>query len=265
MAGAFSLPAGRARSTGPTMHALSALLFDKDGTLVHFDRTWGPAAGAVMRTLAAGDARALARLEAARHYLPDEERFLFTSPLVSGSSAHYGPLWAHAIGRPATPEFFALIDALFAQEGLASLTPIGNPRATLARLHADGFRLGIVTTDGEDGARRQAEALGLLPLLDAIHGYDSGFGSKPGPGMVSAFAERFGHPPASMAVIGDSPHDLSAARGAGARFILVRSGPAPVDELIADADLVVDSIDDLPHALAPFRADPSSPTRENAV
>lgn len=247
------------------MHQLSVLLFDKDGTLVHFDRTWGPAAGAVMRTLAAGDARALARLEAVSHYLPDEERFLFTSPLVSGSSAHYGPLWADALDRPATEDFLARIDALFAREGLACLTPIGNPKATLARLSADGFRLGIVTNDGEDGARRQAQALGILPMLDAVHGYDSGFGSKPGPGMVSAFAERFGHAPHTMAVIGDSPHDLAAARGAGARFILVRSGPAPVDALIGEADLVVDSIDDLPHALAPFRAAPASPARESAV
>src|SRR4051812_17027696 len=33
-----------------------AILFDKDGTLIDFDGTWGPAAYEVMRALAQGDA-----------------------------------------------------------------------------------------------------------------------------------------------------------------------------------------------------------------
>lgn len=247
------------------MQDLTALLFDKDGTLVHFDRTWGRAAGAVMRQMARDDAHAVARLEAVSHYLPDEERFLPTSPLVSGSSAHYGPLWAHALGRPADADFLAEIDRLFAAEGLANLTPIGHPGRALQRLKAAGFALGIVTNDAEENARQQAAALGFLDLLDAVHGYDSGFGSKPGPGMVAAFAERFGHRPYAMAVIGDSAHDLAAARGAGARFILVRSGPAPVDDLVTDADLVVDSVDDLPEVLLASGGKASSLAAENAV
>lgn len=244
------------------MRPFSALLFDKDGTLIHFDRTWGRAAGAVMRALSAGDARALARLEEVSHFLPAEERFLFSSPLVSGSSAQYGPLWAEALGRPATAGFLAEVDRLFAREGLACLTPIGRPRETLAQLSAAGYALGIVTNDAEENARQQAQALGILELLAAVHGYDSGFGSKPAPGMVRAFAERHGHRPEAVAVIGDSPHDLAAARGAGARFILVRTGPAPVDDLLAEADLVVDSIEDLPARLAGLAP---SPAREGAV
>lgn len=247
------------------MQDLTALLFDKDGTLVHFDRTWGRAAGAVMRAMAGDDTHAVARLEAVSHYLADEERFLPTSPLVSGSSAHYGPLWAHALGRPADAALLGEIDRLFAAEGLVHLTPIGQPRRTLDHLKAAGFALGIVTNDAAENARQQARALGILDLLDAVHGYDSGFGSKPGAGMVAAFAAQFGHRPEAMAVIGDSAHDMAAARGAGARFILVRSGPAPVDDLIAASDLVVDSIDDLPRVLGGAGPRPPSPRRENAV
>lgn len=231
------------------MRGLKAILFDKDGTLIHFDRTWGPAAGAVMRALAGEDRAALRRLEEVSHYLPDEERFLFTSPLVAGSSAHYGPLWALALGRESSDAFLTLIDRLFSEEGLRHLTPIGHPAACLEALRRAGLRLGIATNDAEANARLQAEALDLLPLLDAVHGYDSGFGSKPDPGMISAFTRRHGLAPTEVAVVGDSVHDLSAARGAGARFILVRTGPAPIDAMIDSADLVLDSIDDLTPAL----------------
>ena len=233
------------------MRDLKALLLDKDGTLVDFDRTWGPAAGYVIRTLAEGDAEAVARLEAVSHFLPDEQRFLPSSPLVAGSSAHYGPLWAQTLGRRASADFLREVDRLFAEAGLRHLTPIGQPGAVLGTLHGRGIDLAIVTNDAEANARQQAEALGLAPYLSLVHGYDSGFGSKPAPGMVLAAAEALGHDLSAVAVVGDSAHDLAAARGAGARFILVRSGPAPVEHLYRDADAVVDSIDDLPALLAP--------------
>ncbi|MGU3494114.1 HAD family hydrolase [Xanthobacteraceae bacterium A53D] len=232
------------------MTGLKALLFDKDGTLVHFDRTWGPAAGAVMRALAGDDARMLRRLEEISEYLPDEQRFLPSSPLVAGSSAHYGPQWADCLGRAADQDFFSQIDRLFSDEGLKALTPLGRPRDVLAHFHGQGMKLGIVTNDAERNSRLQADALGLTPLLELIHGYDSGFGSKPAPGMITAAADTLGLQPDEMAVIGDSVHDLTAAHAAGARFILVRTGPAPVEHLYDVADLVVDSIDDLPARLA---------------
>ena len=82
---------------------LKAILFDKDGTLIDFDATWGPAAYRVMQELARGDAEKFAALVAASDYVVEERRFRPSSPLVAGSSASYGPLWAAALGRPAGP------------------------------------------------------------------------------------------------------------------------------------------------------------------
>ncbi len=55
------------------------VLFDKDGTLVDFDETWGPATHAVIHALAAGD-RELMRAQAEiLHFSLKEKRFLPTS------------------------------------------------------------------------------------------------------------------------------------------------------------------------------------------
>ena len=114
------------------MSRLRGILFDKDGTLVDFDRTWGPAAYAVMTALAEGDRASLDRLMTVSHYVEGERRFLPTSPLIAGSSAAYGPLWADALGCVSGPAFFTEMDRLFRQEGLRALTPIGEP-ALIAR------------------------------------------------------------------------------------------------------------------------------------
>lgn len=227
------------------MNAPRAILFDKDGTLVDFDRTWGPAAGAVMAALAGEDDQALAALHEVSHYIPAERRFLQSSPLIAGSSRQYGPAWADVLGCAADLDFFREVDRLFVQEGRRYLTPLGQPAATLAQFHALGLPLGIATNDGEANARIQAEILGLTPLLSAVYGHDSGYGSKPAPGMVEAFARLTGLKPSEIALVGDTKHDLDTAKAAGAQAILVRCGPQPVDGFADEADLIVESVEHL--------------------
>jgi phosphoglycolate phosphatase len=242
---------------------LRGILLDKDGTLIDFDGTWGPAAYEVMRTLACGDERKFMRLVEVSEYLLDERRFLPTSPLIVGSSAEYGPDWADVLGRPDTPDLYREMDTLFLRFGLQSIAPIGEPAAVAHALRARGLRLGIATNDAEASARAQANALGLDGHLDFIAGYDSGFGGKPAPGMVLGFAEAIGAPPETIALIGDSLHDLSAARAAGSIAVLVLTGPlggAARTELAPHADHVIGSIADLPALVESLRAT-SSPSR----
>jgi len=225
---------------------LKGLLFDKDGTLIDFDLTWGPATYEVMREMSAGDDAAFRLLAELNHFVVEEKRFLRTSPLVAGTSASYGHLWAQALGRENHPDLHAEMDRRLREWGLKSMSPIGEPLAVLAELAADGFRLGIATNDAEASALVQAEAMGLVPHLDFIAGYDSGHGEKPEPGMVLAFAQAIGVEPREVALIGDSTHDLHAARAAGAVAIAVLTGPAPREALEPHADHVVDSIAALP-------------------
>jgi len=232
--------------------ALRAILFDKDGTLIDFDATWGPAAYEVMRALAVADEAAFAELVRVSEYILAERRFLPSSPLVAGSSANYGPLWAQALKRPASADFYREMDELFGHFGLRSLSPIGRPADLARSLTARGLRLGIGTNDAESSARAQAAALGLMPHLDFIAGYDSGFGGKPHPGMVLAFAEACAVRPDETALVGDSLHDLEAARAAGAMPIAVLTGPlgaAARADLEPHAEYVLASVDDLPALL----------------
>ncbi len=72
--------------------------------------------------------------------------------------------------------------------------------------------------------------------------------------MVLAFARHLGVRPDRIAMIGDSCHDLHAARGAGALAVAVLTGPAGREELAPDADHVVDDISALPALFARLAA-----------
>ncbi|MDX7953571.1 HAD-IA family hydrolase, partial [Lichenihabitans sp. Uapishka_5] len=205
---------------------LAGILFDKDGTFVDFDATWGEGTHAVMTLLSAGDAGRFERLGAALHYDAPRRRFHPTSPLIAGAPDDYLHLWATILERPNDHAFLADMNRHFADATLRALTPIGAPGAVMEALHRRGLKLGLATNDSEASGRAQVMALGLDAHMDFLAGYDTGHGAKPGPGMVLAFAASLGVPPGRIAMVGDSLHDMQAARVAGAVAVAVLTGPA---------------------------------------
>lgn len=228
---------------------LKAILFDKDGTLVDFAETWNRATGDVIRVLSDGDDGAAAQLAAIVHFDPASGMLLPTSPFVGGSIADLAPQWAGAIGVAADLDFIDRLVELFHEGSLRAVAPIGDPAALLSGLKGEGYRLGIITNDSEAGARAQSEKLGLTPWFDAIIGYDSGHGQKPEAGQILAFMARFGVAPSETALVGDTLHDLDAARAAGVVAIGVASGYLDADTLRPHADHVISNIMELPSLL----------------
>src|SRR5262245_51108655 len=113
---------------------IRAILFDKDGTLIDFQRTWGPATHAVIAHFANGDQAVYDRLALVSGFDAPERRFRAGSPLIAGATPDYGRLWAQALDRPATAEFFTELDRLYFAAGLEHLTPIGEPSVLLGTL-----------------------------------------------------------------------------------------------------------------------------------
>ncbi len=229
---------------------LKAILFDKDGTLLDFDLTWGAAGYHVMKTMARGDDTHFDRLVDATHYDVAARVYLPSSAMVASSLDEIGPLWAEALERNDHAAVAQEIDTLFMALAPDYLVQLDDPLAILSGLAAKGYQLGIATNDSEAAALQQAEIMGLVPHLDFIVGHDSGHGRKPDPGMVEAFARHTGHSAHEIALVGDSTHDLHAARAAGAVAIAVLSGPASRAELEPHADHVIASIADLPALVA---------------
>ncbi len=229
---------------------LKGVLFDKDGTLIDFQRTWGPAIHAVIHALANGDSAKLHAQAECLHFDIADRRFRPTSPIIGGATSQYGADWARALGRDDFATLRAEIDALAAIECVRSLTPIGDPVAVLFALRAIGLKTGLATNDAEASARRHLAQLNLTQVMDFVAGYDSGHGAKPAPGMVEAFAREIGAEASQVALVGDTLHDLECARAGGAIAVAVLSGLATRAELAPHADFVIADIGELPALVA---------------
>lgn len=222
---------------------ISALIFDKDGTLFDFTATWSGWARAALRDLSGGDAALADRLAAAIRFDPDSGQFDPASTVIAGTTAEVAAELAPFLTGWEVP---ALADRLNALSADAVQVPAVDLPQVLGALRGRGLRLGLATNDSEAAARAHLAAAKVMDLFDFVAGYDSGHGAKPGPGQLSAFAAAQGLSPGRVAMVGDSLHDAAAARAAGMAAVGVLTGVAPRAVLSPAFDVVLPDIGGLP-------------------
>lgn len=229
---------------------IRAVLFDKDGTLLDYHRTWGPINLAAAELAAAGDR------DLADHLLAlggMDRTSMITRPgslLAAAHTVEIAAAWVEAGSPLPLDDLAARLDALFTASATGSV-PIGDLDACFSALRAAGLSLGIASSDNEASIRLMLAHLGLARHISFIAGYDSGHGVKPGPGMALAFAAALGLQPSEIVVVGDNSHDIDMGRSAGAGLVIgVLSGTGDAATLEPIADVCLADVGALPDFLA---------------
>ena len=201
-----------------------AVLFDLDGTLID--------SGAIILASFRHATQTVLRRE-----IPDAE----LAALVGGSNIHDQ---MRAIDAAQVDELVRvyrehnepLHDELEAFEGIEHV---------LARLKRDGRLLGIVTAK----RRKTVElAFAVLPLeryFDVVVTSDMTERHKPDPEPVLTALGRLGVGPAEAAFVGDSPFDVASGKAAGVFTVAVAWGNIHPIENLAEADVLVETPEQL--------------------
>ena len=228
---------------------IKAIIFDKDGTLVDFAATFTPATKLVLEEICEGDPTLLGQAANAVHFDLENNKILDSSVIIAGSGIDLAEALSSVLPIEDIEEFGTGLDEMYGEVCQNTIQALPGVSTALEALHQEQILLGVGTNDSEENAITQMEALDIDHLFEHIFGADSGFGAKPGSGMIDAFVDSLGLKPDQVLMVGDSVHDMEAGKAAGVKTCAVETGPASREELLPHADLVLASISDLPKAI----------------
>lgn len=137
---------------------------------------------------------------------------------------------------------------------LPHLDPIPGIDSALKTLHADGYVLGILTSNSRENAIAFLQARQLLPYFEFVHSGLTLFGKGR---IMRRLLARYDLSPAHTIYVGDESRDVLAARTARTSSIAVSWGFNARDILAAACpDCLIDRPDELPQAIASILAPP---------
>lgn len=218
---------------------ISAILFDKDGTLFDFQVSWSAWAVTLLMDLAQGDEAQAHALGQSIGYDWQSGGFLAGSCVVSDTDDDIVTALLPGVPGATRADLKTRIALAAAEAPMHEAVPLA---PFLDGLISRGLKVGVATNDTEATARSHLKAAGVLERFDFVTGADSGHGAKPAPGMCLAFAQALGLPPSEILMVGDSLHDLHAGRAAGMHTLGVLTGVAGHDSLAPHADHVLPDI-----------------------
>jgi len=230
------------------------VIFDKDGTLLAFERLWHAWFEGLMQALddiVQLDEVLQGGLAGTLGYDPTEGAWdplgplTLASPqevaiLIAGHLYHYGEMpWDRALDTVAAAQRTAQ-DSVDWHD---LIEPIGDVKGTLVRLQISGCRLALATTDDRAATETALETLDIAALFECVVCGDDGIPVKPQPDMAMYICEQLDVAPAETMMVGDSVADLHMARRADLGWAIgVTSGALEEEHLAPYADWVVPDI-----------------------
>lgn len=225
---------------------IKGILFDKDGTLLKYEETWGPVNRRAALSAAGQDPVLANQFLAETGYDLETGTVQVGSILGAGNSQEIACAWQQLGADFSETELITMLDLYFS-EAMLEATPVRNLSGVTKAFYAKRYTLGVASSDSEKAIEVFLASQGLTSFYNFVVGYNSGYGHKPEPGMLNAFCQQQGLSPSQVAMVGDNPQDMEMAHRANAGLrIAVLSGNGDAETLGPLADVTLNDISELP-------------------
>jgi HAD superfamily hydrolase (TIGR01509 family) len=204
-----------------------AVVFDLDGILLDSEHVWD------------GIREALAHERGGRWHPGAQQA------MMGMSSSEWSVYMHDTIGLAESPEEInrLVVDGMI--EAYAAGPPwIPGALEAVARV-AESYPLGLASSSNRELIDAVLEVGGIAPLFSATVSSEEVARGKPAPDVYLEAARRLGVDAGACTAVEDSKNGIRAALAAGMRCIAIPNPMFPPGDALAEADLVLGSIDEL--------------------
>lgn len=221
---------------------MEAILFDKDGTLLNYEKVWTPFAIKSVEAFTEHFNIHSQKENVARALGLVDNKMQPGSVAASGTSRDIHEAYENfAEGGGEWAQKFYEENLDFIAEHMEL---IDGSREVLSTLKTLGYKNVIVTSDSRKGTELFIKQLELAELIDDIVSGDDTEYQKPDIRVLYPFLNRHNYAVDDVVMVGDNDADTLLGKDEGLYTIGVLSGTSKKDDL-KGADMILDSVTDL--------------------
>lgn len=123
-------------------------------------------------------------------------------------------------------------------------------KETLMELKAMGFKLAVASNSARHGVHLALENTSIKDLFDVIVTRSDVNRMKPNGAIIAEALKRLNVNPSEAVYVGDTVHDVLAARKVGVKSIAISGGAHPINLILkSKPDILIKDIKEVPRAL----------------
>lgn len=229
---------------------IKGILFDKDGTLITFNRLWLKMVDEVIEEVL-GKIGQSGNKMLKNMFLEsvgvNEGKVSGKEILASGTSYDTAKAFQPFLSMELDQLHKLIKDKQleFTRNNLDLIESIGDPKKLMTFLRKKDIVIGVVTADDAATTKLCLKKIGIEKDVDYMATADL-YDPKPSPESFQVFCENFNLKPEEVAMVGDTTVDLKFAKNSHAGYAVgVLSGTGTKIELDPLADYIVTNIDNL--------------------
>ncbi|MEQ7790159.1 HAD family hydrolase [Staphylococcus nepalensis] len=225
------------------------ILFDKDGTIIYFDRSWMKIGLQLVEDFMEKYKEDINNIDESYAYLGVVDGEIQPGTIMASGALDemvkaFCKIANQDVTQWAQQRSQTLVDNRVPENVL-----VEGINETLETLQQRGYKMGIVTSDSKKGVEQFLEYTQFERFFDIVISTEADAVEKPNPEVLNSLFYRYEVDPKDVAIVGDTANDIQTGVNAQLGLKIAVLTGVGLEEEFAKADYIFDNVNDIADVL----------------
>lgn len=221
------------------------ILFDKDGTIIYFDRSWMKIGLQLVEDFIEKYKEDINNIDESYAYLGVVDGEIQPGTIMASGALDemvkaFCKIANQDVTQWAQQRSQTLVDNRVPENVL-----VEGINETLETLQQRGYKMGIVTSDSKKGVEQFLEYTQFERFFDIVISTEADAVEKPNPEVLNSLFYRYEVDPKDVAIVGDTANDIQTGVNAQLGLKIAVLTGVGLEEEFAKADYIFDNVNDI--------------------
>lgn len=221
------------------------ILFDKDGTIIYFDRSWMKIGLQLVEDFMEKYKEDINNIDESYAYLGVVDGEIQPGTIMASGALDEMVKAFCKIANQDVTQWVQQRSQTLVDNRVPENVLVEGINETLETLQQRGYKMGIVTSDSKKGVEQFLEYTQFERFFDIVISTEADAVEKPNPEVLNSLFYRYEVDPKDVAIVGDTANDIQTGVNAQLGLKIAVLTGVGLEEEFAKADYIFDNVNDI--------------------